>query len=71
MLAVNSIIGLYYYIRIVAILFDRTESSLPQLHPSGYFGSLVILVILVVLLVWFGISPQGMIGLIRGLMSIG
>jgi NADH-quinone oxidoreductase subunit N len=71
MLAVNSVIGLYYYIRIVALMFDRKESKYPLLHPTGYFGSIATLLILVTLILWFGISPQGMIGLIRSLMTIG
>lgn len=71
MLVINSVIGLYYYIRIVAMMFDRTESRRPLLHPAGYFGSFVTLIILVVLLVWFGINPQDMIALIRSLLTLG
>lgn len=69
LLAVNSIIGLFYYIRIVAVMFEPAEAR--GVRPVGYVGSVATLFILALLLVWFGINPQGMIGLIRGLMTFG
>lgn len=69
LLAVNSIIGLFYYIRIVAVMFEPAGTGRPR--SVGYVGSVATLFILALLLVWFGVSPQGMIGLIRGLMTFG
>lgn len=69
LLAVNSIIGLFYYIRIVAVIFEPSENA--RLRPAGYVGSVATVFILAVLLVWFGVNPQGMIGIIRGLMTFG
>lgn len=66
MLALNSVIGLYYYIKIIAVMFDRpVGTEEPALHPRLYWGNLATVFILSVLLVWFGIYPQGLIGLIR------
>lgn len=66
MLALNSVIGLYYYIKIIAVMFDRpVGTEEPALHPRLYWGNLVTVFILSVLLVWFGVFPQGLIGLIR------
>src|SRR5690606_4834448 len=69
LLAVNSIIGLFYDIRIVAVMFEPSESA--RLRVRGYVGGVATLFILAVLLVWFGVNPQGMIGIIRGLMTFG
>jgi NADH-quinone oxidoreductase subunit N len=69
LLVVNSIVGLFYYIRIVAVMFDSASAG--ELRPTGYVGNLATLLILAVLLVWFGVSPQGIIDLIRGLVAVG
>ncbi len=66
MLAVNSVIGLYYYIKIIAVMFEKPAvSDSPVLHPSAYWVNGVALFILTFLLVWFGLYPQVMIDLIR------
>lgn len=69
LLVVNSIVGLFYYIRIVAVMFDSTREGAAR--PAGYVGNLAALLILAVLLVWFGVSPQGIIDVIRGLVAVG
>ncbi len=68
MLAVNSAIGLYYYIRIVAIMFERHEGGkepLPTLSPAVYIVSGVTLGALVALLLWVGIYPEWMMDVIK------
>ena len=68
MLAVNSAIGLYYYIKIIAVMFESHEGE-PEppgmLHPSAYIVSGVTLTILVGLLVWVGIYPEWIMDVIR------
>jgi NADH-quinone oxidoreductase subunit N len=72
MLVINSVIGLYYYIRIIALMFESSEKvKRIHLHPTTYFGSLATIFILAFLLIWFGIFPQEIIGLIRNLTSLG
>jgi NADH-quinone oxidoreductase subunit N len=73
MLAVNSVIGLYYYIKIIAIMFERHEGakdSFGMLNPVSYIVSGVTMAILAVLLVWFGVYPEGMMMLIRSLVAL-
>ncbi len=68
MLALNSAIGLYYYIRIIAVMFERhdgEEEPLDQLHPSVYIVSGVTMGILVALLLWVGIYPEWMMDVIK------
>ncbi len=65
-LAVNSVIGLYYYIKIIAVMFERpSDKGEPSLNPKLYWVNLVTLVLLSVLVVWLGVNPQGMIALIK------
>lgn len=68
MLAVNSALGLYYYIKIIAVMFETPEGQEEQegmLHPSSYIVSGVTLTILVGLLLWVGIYPQWIVDVIR------
>lgn len=68
MLALNSAIGLYYYIKIIAVMFESHEGQpepAGQLHPAAYIVSGVTLSILVGLLLWVGIYPEWIMGVIR------
>ena len=68
MLALNSAIGLYYYIKIIAVMFERHEGEeepADMLHPSVYIISGVTMGILVTLLLFVGIYPEWMMGVIR------
>ncbi|MEX1240585.1 MAG: NADH-quinone oxidoreductase subunit N [Cyclobacteriaceae bacterium] len=68
MLALNSAIGLYYYIKIIAVMFESHEGEpepVGQLHPAAYIVSGVTLSILVGLLLWVGIYPEWIMGVIR------
>jgi NADH-quinone oxidoreductase subunit N len=71
MLAVNSVIGLYYYIRIIAIMFEqqtKAETSNTRLNPAIYIVSSVTLAILTVSLIWLGVFPSGLMGIIKSLL---
>ena len=69
MLAVNSALGLYYYIKIIAVMFEgfegEAEEPSDRLKPSVYLVSGVTLSILVTLLLWVGIFPEWMMDVIR------
>lgn len=68
MLAVNSAIGLYYYIRIIAVMFERHEGEeepRDMLHPSVYIISGVTMAMLVALLLWVGVYPEWMMTVIK------
>src|SRR5258706_550546 len=73
MLAVNSVLGLYYYIKIIAIMFEQHEGDVEpvgRLHPTAYIVSGVTMAILALLLVWFGIYPEGLMTLIKNLVPL-
>jgi len=73
MLAVNSAIGLYYYIKVITTMFEPVESQrrpANQLAPSIYIVSGVTMAILTLLLVWIGVSPGGMMNLIQELVRL-
>ncbi|CAN5908476.1 NADH-quinone oxidoreductase subunit NuoN [soil metagenome] len=71
-LAVNSVIGLYYYIKIIAVMFSQpdleAEAGGRMLHPSVYLVSGATLSVLGLLLVWVGVYPTTMMMTIRGLL---
>lgn len=70
-LALNSVIGLFYYIKIIAVMFEQPDAekkSAEMLHPSVYFVSGATLAVLALLLVWFGIYPTGMMQTIKSLL---
>lgn len=72
MLALNSAIGLYYYIKIIAVMFERHEGEeepADRLHPSVYIVSGVTMGVLVTLLLWVGIYPEWMMGVIRNFVN--
>ena len=64
-LVINSAIGLFYYLRIIAALFERTEEQPAQTSaPSTRLGNAV-LASLMVLLIWLGVYPGPMIEMIK------
>ena len=70
-LVINSVIGLYYYIRIIALMFEKEAVNDSRLHPTVYVGGIITIYFLSVLLIWFGIFPQEIISMIRNMMAFG
>ena len=73
MLAINSAIGLFYYIKIIATMFEQHEGEeepTDRLHPSVYIISGVTMAILTLLLVWIGINPDGMMAMIKTFVAL-
>jgi NADH-quinone oxidoreductase subunit N len=66
-LVINSVIGLYYYIKIIAVMFDPKLQikSAGELHPLVYVISSVTMAMLAIALLWIGLSPEGMLTLIN------
>jgi NADH-quinone oxidoreductase subunit N len=68
-LVINSVIGLYYYLRIIVAMYTKPETgrkkSAVGFNLSGGFA----LGLLTLLLVWFGIAPAGILNLIKSLVS--
>lgn len=73
MLAVNSAIGLYYYIRIIAVMLEKQEEYRQpenELHPSIFIVSGATVAILTILLIWIGVHPNGMMVLIQQALAL-
>ena len=71
-LAINSAIGLYYYIKIIAVMFESHEGEeepADRLHPSVYIVSGATMAILVFLLLWVGIYPEWIMSVIKSLVN--
>jgi NADH-quinone oxidoreductase subunit N len=63
-LAINSVIGLFYYLRIVVALFSPSGEGAPADPETSGSGNAV-LAVLTVLLVFFGVYPGPLIEIIR------
>jgi NADH-quinone oxidoreductase subunit N len=67
-LVVTSVAGLFYYLRIVVALYsDPPEHAAPIQAVSR--GSVFILLVLTILLIWFGVYPTPLLNLIRTTMA--
>jgi NADH-quinone oxidoreductase subunit N len=71
MLVLNSVIGLYYYIKIIAVMFQQPEIDREptiRLRPSIYVASAGTLAILALLLIYVGVYPTGLVQLIQNVL---
>lgn len=72
MLVINSAIGLFYYIRIIAVMFEKqsvAEHASTALRPSVYLISGFSVTVLTIALLWVGVFPERLMTLIRSLMN--
>lgn len=72
MLIINSAIGLFYYIRIIAVMCEKQnekEQSTVALRPSTYLISGFSVTALTIALLWIGVFPEGLMALIRSLLN--
>ncbi|MBI1769788.1 MAG: NADH-quinone oxidoreductase subunit N [Bacteroidetes bacterium] len=61
-LAIGSVIGLFYYIKIIATMFDKSVGTETlALRPRLYLINLITLFVLSILMMFYGIYPQGLI----------
>lgn len=73
MVALNSAIGLYYYIRIIAMMLEKVEDESEtenELRPSIFIVSGVTMAVLTILLIWIGVHPNGMMVLIQQVLAL-
>jgi NADH-quinone oxidoreductase subunit N len=70
-LAVTSVIGLFYYLRIVIALYEPgpRSAAVPRPLPAISIASEGVLWLLTILLIWFGVYPEQMLELIRSASS--
>ena len=73
MLVVTSVIGLYYYLRIIATLFGTSPAVVVKektLNRFFYTAMYATLVVLALILFWLGISPSTIIDSVREFLAI-
>ncbi|RPD43216.1 NADH-quinone oxidoreductase subunit N [Chitinophaga barathri] len=66
LLVINSVIGLFYYIRLVAIMFQPLPG--PAVRRRMPFFGIFALSALMILLLWLGVYPSALITVIRDMM---
>lgn len=60
-LIINSVIGLYYYLRVITALFSpASDVKLPAISIAGH----LVLAIVAVGILWLGVNPEGVLSLI-------
>ena len=67
-LVITSTIGLFYYLRIVVVMYAHSPESpapLPALTPAGG----MVLALLSALLIWFGVFPAPLLSVIRNALA--
>ena len=65
---ITSAIGLFYYLRIIAVMYGQPSESPAGPSTLAPAGSLV-LALLTALLVWFGVFPGPLLSLIRNALA--
>jgi NADH-quinone oxidoreductase subunit N len=63
-LVVTSVAGLFYYLRIVVALYSAPSEQAVSI-PGASLGTACVLVVLAILLIWFGVYPNPLLNLIR------
>jgi NADH-quinone oxidoreductase subunit N len=66
-LVVNSVIGLFYYLRIVTAMYEKSEDTETQASPAIQLAGGIALAALTILLVLFGVYPSATMDMIRTL----
>ena len=65
-LAVNSVVGLFYYVRVISIMFIRPEAGEIELSKSRYSATgRLLIAALSVILVWLGVYPTPLVSIIQ------
>lgn len=71
-LVLSSVIGLYYYLRIISIMFskeNKKERVEKKAHPGFYLASTTALSLITFYIIWLGVYPSGMMEFITILLK--
>ena len=71
-LVLSSVIGLYYYLRIITIMFTKEahrEVIEKKAHPGFYMASSIVLSAITIYIIWLGMHPSGMMELMTMLLK--
>jgi NADH-quinone oxidoreductase subunit N len=72
-LVLTSVVGVYYYLRVIGMLFAEAPAAGPReriLHPFFYTATYAALIVLVLLLFWIGIFPGTVLQGIKDFLQI-
>jgi NADH-quinone oxidoreductase subunit N len=64
-LVISSVIGLFYYLRVVITMYARVRQEAPRAEPNAFSGSYTVLMALTALLLWLGVYPVPLLNVIR------
>jgi NADH-quinone oxidoreductase subunit N len=64
-LVISSVIGLFYYLRVVITMYARVRQEAPRAEPNAFGGSYTVLMALTALLLWLGVYPVPLLNVIR------
>jgi len=65
-LVISSVIGIYYYLRVIKTMLSPIEESIPRTASAGISKlGFVVLSVLGLMVIWFGVFPSQLISLIR------
>jgi NADH-quinone oxidoreductase subunit N len=62
-LVVTSAIGLFYYLRVIAALYKNTRPA-PAIAPAATLKGRAVMILLFILLIWWGVYPGPLLALI-------
>lgn len=65
-LIVGSVVGLFYYLKLVAVMYSSPESTPAPIARHISAAGRIVLATLTCLLVWFGVYPEPLLRLIEG-----
>jgi len=69
-LVITSVVGLFYYLRVVITMYARVRQEAPRAEPNAFGGSYAVLMALTILLLWLGVYPVPLLNVIRMLLPI-
>jgi NADH-quinone oxidoreductase subunit N len=69
-LVISSVIGLFYYLRVVITMYARGRQEAPRAEPDAFGGSYAVLMALTILLLWLGVYPVPLLNVIRMVLPI-
>ena len=71
-LVISSVIGLFYYLRLIAIMMKQEKGTAPVAKTSLIFSAsgILVLAVLGVLIVWLGIYPTWLMDLVNSFLMV-
>jgi len=70
-LVVTSVMGLYYYLRVIAVMYDSRAEGAKEAGDAykGSWAARVVLAVLVLMLLWLGVYPSSLLAILEATVS--